>query len=188
MAKKARQLMTRPATRNARRAPRIKFGDTGPALRGTQLSTMEFLLCDRLPEDYRSFLRRHNGGIPVPSYFIWRAPTEEKRCSRVDRLFGLDPRPLHDPHRSGDCIWVTLKYGGLLPRWSVPIGFVDDENVLLIYVGGPREGQIWLMLSSAFPMHIDEPWNPDTAADFVAKSFRSFLQLLRDDAEAAVNA
>lgn len=87
------------------------------------------------------FLRKSNGGDPEPSIFRWSHPAEDEQHSHVETPLGLDPSSLDDLARGVDGLHVALKFRGLLPGLSVPIGFADRDNVLLIFEHGPREGE-----------------------------------------------
>ena len=55
-----------------RRAEKLKFSDVGPKLRGRQFDSMEGRLSlFGLPDEYRTFLRKYNGGVPDSCTFDW---------------------------------------------------------------------------------------------------------------------
>lgn len=181
MARKTARRKVGASRRAARRLVRVKFKRCGPSLTGAQITIMAGFLANLpLPSDYRAFLRKSNGGDPDPAHFVWHHPAEGERTSHVDCLLGLDPRPLDDPGRSVDVIRVALTYRDELPRGAIPIGFVDRDNLLLMFVVPPHEGQVWIKIWCEVPITIDEPWNPDAGAYPLAESFREFLLLLKD--------
>ena len=186
MSKKLRRV-EKKASRNAtvQRSGKVGFLDTGPPLRESQLCVVERLLCPdagRLPREYRHFLLQHNGGTPRPSEFAWRHPTEGQASSHVDRLLGIDLAAF-DLERSVDVLHVALAYRDELPRCSVPIGFVDRDDLLLIFVHGPREGQVWLKNWAEVSPLANEPGNPEGAVCLVAKTFAGFLRMLSQPAD-----
>lgn len=126
------------------------------------------------------FLRKSNGGDPEPSIFRWSHPAEDEQHSHVDTPLGLDPSSLDDLARGVDGLHVALKFRGLLPGLSVPIGFADRDNVLLIFEHGPREGESGSRSRTRF--HWEEYSDPGVGMYFVAPSFNAFLGLLRQEA------
>lgn len=149
---------------------------------------MEGRLClFGLPEAYRAFLRKHNGGVPDPNAFRWLHPSDGERRSHVDRLLGLDPRPLDDPRRNVDAVHVALKFRGFLPAYSLPVGFVDRDDLLVTFEHGPRLGQVWIKVLGELPVEVAPNPDPGAGLHFVAPSFTAFLNLLRQDAEAGAH-
>lgn len=163
---------------------RVRLTNVGWPLTPNQLDVMEDNLANfPLPTAYRSFLLKHNGGEPDPSYFAWRHPREGEMISHVDRMLGFDPRPMDDRLRGVDVFRVSLKYRDVLPDLSVPIAFVDRDDLLLIFVNGPREGRIMIKVWCEVSLRIDEPPTREEGVHPVAESFEAFLKMLRDGPE-----
>jgi hypothetical protein len=163
----------------------IAFKDVGPPLtpeqvgEGRTLGRLEaHLTANRcLPADFRAFVLRHNGGDPDPRNFKWFYPAEGEVIAQVENILGLDPRPFDDPRRNVDCISTTLIHRGELPRYAVAVGFVDRDNLLLIFVDGEREGQVWIKVMNEI-LGAGAPGNPEAGVFFVAESFTKFLSIL----------
>jgi hypothetical protein len=167
----------------ARELKRLTFtGGGGAKLDEMQLSVMEDMLCinSKLPDTFRAFLLRQNGGRPSPSAFTWHHPSEGKQSASVDKILGLDARPPDDLSRDTDCIRMTLKLRDELPAWAIVIGNVNRDDWLLTFEDGPREGQVWLKYWDEVPATVDEPANPEAGVYRVAESFEAFLQLLEE--------
>ncbi len=158
-----------------RASAKVKFRNVGPKLTGSQLGWAEFNLgSPKFPPDYRQFLLKYNGGSPDPALFNLHHPSEGTSSAHVDRLFGIDSGGF-DRQRAVDCISIALKYRDDMPRYSLPIGFVDRDNLLLIFLCGPREGQIWIKIWGEVSPLVDRPTDREAATYFVAKSFSEFL-------------
>jgi hypothetical protein len=167
----------------ARELARVTFSGGGPTLTAEQLSAMEDVLCmdGQLPPEFRAFLLRQNGGDPSPSYFVWLHPEQGKQVANLEKILGLDPRPIADRARELDCIRMTLKFRDELPTRAIVIANAARDDLLLTFEDGPREGEIWIKYWDEVPLGVDEPPNPEAGIYRVAESFVSFLQLLKDD-------
>jgi hypothetical protein len=76
----------------------LKFLDTnrcGP-LTEERLQRLEGRLKARLPDDYRAFLLRHNGGRPTLSRFTFSVDGEEQE-SIVEWFFAVHDQPYEEP-------------------------------------------------------------------------------------------
>lgn len=124
--------------------PDIPIAYAGVELTSEQLSSVQDLL--DAPKSCLDFLAWTNGGIPRTPYFDWTNSRGRRRTSRIDQLFGFDckcsPASID---QELDITWAILKFRHWLPRWSIPLGFVDDDWFLITFnVFDHREGQVWL--------------------------------------------
>lgn len=117
----------------------------------------------RLPEDYRQFLLRYNGGKPLPSGFRLALRTGPYTDSMVHALYSLydgEFDNLEDRVR-----WQRL------PPGVIKIGCDPGGNGICLVLTGERRGQIW------FRDHEREAHPPDWSnMDFVAPSFDAFMR------------
>src|SRR5687767_2580603 len=79
-----------------------------------------------LPEDYRAFLLRHNGGRPVPAGFTLTLGGEAM-CWRIHFFFGLN-----DPVESCPLQWNFDITHETRPPGTLPIA--DDEGGNMLYL------------------------------------------------------
>ena len=157
---------------------KVSFSDVGKPLSKVQLAAVEDLLSPfKLPKDYRQFLLDYNGGTPDPADFYWQHPSEGKRPARVDELLGIVLAPF-DEKRRIDCIYAAMTLRDDLPRFSVPIGYADRDNILLLFTQGPREGEVWIKIWDEVSVEVDDPSDPEDAVYFVADRFSEFLRSL----------
>lgn len=162
---------------------KVAFSECGKPLSSAELSAVEDLVSPfKLPKDYRRFLLDYNGGTPDPAEFNWQHRTEGKQCGRVDELFGIDLAPFNKKRRL-DCIQAALIHRDDLPRFSVPIGYADGHNILVVFTHGPREGEVWVKFWDEVSAKVDEPSNPEDAVYFVADRFSQFLRSLYQPAD-----
>jgi len=155
----------------------MPFRHTGAKITTGQLSELAFLM--NLPRELKRFLMWRNGGTPERRHFTWQHPDRGPESSRVDRFFGLDAGPF-DARRNNDMVWAILRFRDWLPRWSIPIAFVDEDSFLVTFpMGDGREDQIWLKewCHDGPDIHAD----PDADCYFVAPSAPEFVTML--DAE-----
>lgn len=152
--------------------PSLKFSSTGAQLTLKQLSRVGSML--DLPQSCLDYLAWRNGGDPTLAHFDWNVSGKRKRTSRIDGLFGVDCRlTIEKPERRLDIFWAITRFRHWLPRWSIPLGFVDGDWFLITFTTyDQRAGQIWLKeWQHDVP---DDTMNPDKRIHFVANSFVEF--------------
>lgn len=164
--------MAKPKQAKAR-FPAMPFSGTGAKLTTNQLSSVGYLL--DLPPSCREFLSWRNGGVPQSNHFDWYPSPKRKKTSRIDSLFGIDCRQSIDAlNRRLDIPWAILRFRHWLPRWSVPLGFIDDDWFLITFtIYDDRAGEIWLKeWCHDVP---DDSIDPNKKIHFISKSFADFV-------------
>lgn len=117
----------------------------------------EMSISARLPDDYREFLLRHNGGYPSPNGF--RGGDEV-----LNRFFGLW-------QKHADLNYELLAHRGVIPEGTIPIASDPFGNAILLEVARPNRGRIW------FWDH-ERSGEPDKAVSLLANSFTDFVKSL----------
>jgi len=129
---------------------------------------LERRLGARLPDDYSSFLLRHNGGRADASAFDFVDSTGEKTSSRVDWFFGIADDDSYGLSANAD------DYNDRVPQGFCPIGSDPFGNVIVLCVSSNDFGSVW------FWDHENEQEEPDLSnMSRVAGSFTEFLTALR---------
>lgn len=141
----------------------------GPLLSLTDVERFEAVLGAPLPHAYRSFLLSRNGGRPVLSRFHYLGRKGARKFADVAQLDPLIGRP--------SITDMMNCFSGCLPTGSIPIGTSMASFPIVLYVSGPRVGQIWFKVWDDL---LDEPnpTNADAAVYFLADSFENFLDKL----------
>jgi cell wall assembly regulator SMI1 len=128
---------------------------------------LETRLGAQLPEDYRAFLLRFNGGKPLPAEFRLASGRS-----------GSDLHTLSALHEGELCNLETKIYllGPRIPPGVLPIGTDSFGNAICLVLAGERRGQIW------FWDHERDLDPPDWSnMDLIADSFDAFMRGLRPD-------
>ena len=135
------------------------------SLSQNRLEEFEKRVQSPLPQDYRDFLLKYNGGQPAPSFF-WIVP--EKDGSEMERFYGI-----HDQ------TWYSLetyageqRYG--LPPSMLPIADDGTSNFICLDISIQQYGEIY------FIDHELHGFQPGSAEGIIklANSFSDFLALL----------
>ncbi len=128
-----------------------------------RVEALEAQIGARLPDDYRQFLLRYNGGKPLPSGFRLAqrtGPYTDSLVHSLDSLYDDDICNLESTVR-----WQRV------PPGVITIGCDPGGNGICLVVAGERRGQIW------FWDHEREPDEPDWSnMDLVATSFEAFMK------------
>jgi len=139
----------------------IRLRDSAEPVSPDQLAQIEGSLDLRLPDEYRSFLLRANGGVPDPKGFRYTVVDEEEGTRSQHKAKIARFYPAAD---------LEVPWG--FPDWLLPIALVEDAlegGMLCIAVKGKRQGRVYY-----WP---EQEIGEDTLHR-VADSFGSFLALL----------
>ena len=141
----------------------INFENIGSPLTAAQIRGLERKLGASLPEDYKQFLRKTNGGRPRETAL--HVPVAEEEVL-VDFLFGLGRKP-------GILEWLS-ELRRDMPSGFIPIGKDPGGNIYIMDLNLPNQGIIYYWdKSHSFPTS-----NPEGNTYPVARSFSRLLELL----------
>lgn len=133
--------------------------DVGPPLTQADIAGLEAELRVALPEDYRAFLARYNGGRPKPSSFPIRGFTADEFGGDVHYFYSLP-----------DLVWHYKTLKGRIPSDLFPIAGDGSGNIICVSMTGLNRGAVY------FWDHDKEYWPPGyDNAYFVAENFNKFL-------------
>lgn len=144
----------------------------GPSLQEEDVSALEIALGNTLPEAFRKFLLRFNGGVPVPSF----APVEDMPNNptlSIRRFFGLC--------QAYQCYDIESSYQVFSDRVGaegIPIASTGTAQYFILHLAGLRQGEVWVWDQSI-------AWGKDPRDVPMyksASSFAEFIESLRDDA------
>ena len=142
-----------------------------PPVAADEVARFEAELPAPLPDDYRAFLERQNGGMPDPNKFrvAWVADEHAGRYPRsnLDILFGLGSEPEHADLRHNREILSGSVADNLLP-----IGLDPAANRILLGLSGDEAGRVYLWVNEFEP---DSGFTPVQGLGFVADSFSALI-------------
>jgi hypothetical protein len=136
---------------------------SGDALAPDELSVLETEIGAAVPDPYRSFLLRYNGGAPSPNVVdVGGAPGTP---TDVQVFFGV--RRSIETSNIG---WNKRMFAERIPSPLLPIAVDSGGNLFCLTLSGPRRGNImYATLEGASPQFY-----------LVATDFDLFLAKLRD--------
>lgn len=138
--------------------------DVGPPLTQAHIAGLEAELRVDLPDDYRAFLARYNGGRPKPRFFPIRGVAADE-FGVVQRFFSVG-----GPARVPDLVWYFRTLKGRIPSDLFPIAGDGSGNIICISMAGLNRGVVY------FWDHDKEYWPPGYDNVYlVAESFNKFL-------------
>ena len=109
--------------------------DSGSPIRETSISAFEERLRIKLPDDYKSFLLKSNGGRPEKTWVFdfYDIHYERADSSVINDLYVLRDE---DTTKRDDIIFVykTLLEGGQIPQGLLPIADDPGGNIIFICV------------------------------------------------------
>jgi hypothetical protein len=127
----------------------------------------------RLPEDYRQFLLKHNGGAPSPMNTIDSEEEGRATSSDVQFFYGI-----HNGENWASIEWILECFAGRIVEEGLPIASDSGGNQYVLITRGEREGQIYF-------------WNHELETDLpsyqnmsrVAGNFAEFIEKLYEYVE-----
>jgi hypothetical protein len=163
---------TGTADRSVRRlglpASPLPLTDSYGALSPSLLQELEDALEARLPDAYRTFLLRWNGGRPHAAAFRGEDSGDESLESFLGLAAGHDD----------DLLAFLDLYEGRLPDGQLPIAYDAFGNLILIALSGPDAGAVFFWDHELEP---DEPCESNLQR--LAPDFNTFLSMFHEDDE-----
>lgn len=129
----------------------------GTPATNSQIAEFEAAEGIKLPVDFRTFLKEHNGGRPIPDAFT----IGPDNATLLDTFFQLglgEDEPC-------DLQTMCDRYHGRIPADFIPVGADAGGNVVLLAVHGEAYGRVYFL----------DQMNPRPAFE-IAPSFQAFLE------------
>jgi len=154
----------------------------------TAIDRIERRLRTSLPAEYRSYLL---SGLPWDDrrrFVRWRAGDQWPSVVEVDRPYHYIARRI--PYKQGFTQNPTIEFmldvfdkrrpgDGVIPPEAIAIASCPTYEELLLFVKGPRYGQVWLKDWLALEEEARD--QPELGLHFVASCFSEFLQMLIEE-------
>ncbi len=132
--------------------------------------TIEQFFRFKLPQSYKLFLYKSNGGVTKNKFFLLR--NNVKEGSVLDRLFGLTAKQYYN------MLVYYRDYSTRIPINTLPIGCDPGGNIILLSVKGEDYGKVY------FWDHEMETDPPDYSnLTLIADSFDEFINGLKSEEE-----
>jgi hypothetical protein len=136
----------------------------------TRLESLENILGQAIPSDYRRFLHQFNGGVPSPSFFWIEEGIEG---TGVHQFYGLHDGPRH---LSIDTYCGDQRYG--IPQGFLAIADDGVGNTILLAITGEDRGSIFFLDHETHPYDMPDSMEGVTK---IANSFLAFMALLTSE-------
>ena len=111
-----------------------KFG----AVSDEQCSAFENARRCQLPEDYRSFLLKHNEGDPRPVITLEFGDSESRRSTGLKYFYGI-----HDGPNWASLQWVAEIFHGRIPDEGIPVASDEYGNQIVLVHRGKHAREIY---------------------------------------------
>jgi hypothetical protein len=152
--------------------------ERGPQVTEASVAAFEKLLRATLPDDYREFLLRVNGGQTALSHCNFTVLLHKRKDeTSLNSLNSLD-----DPDDRFNLAvrWRSSRHR--LPSEVIPAGYDDFGGIVGVVVAGPHRGQVWFLDGYCPRPEGSNPrvdWFDRRDVCKLADSFREFMQGLR---------
>ena len=113
----------------------VQIHDAGPALTEADLDSVERRLGRTLPNEYRAFLREHNGGTPWPDAFNYGVEAGQGGPEAYLWFF-LSAKQLVNTHQ---------RLSGHIPAWLFPVARTTYGDLVCITLDSAHGGAIYLL-------------------------------------------
>jgi SMI1-KNR4 cell-wall len=111
--------------------------EVGRSINDEDIRILENNIGISLPEDYKEFLKRSNGGRPTPKYFPIQGFTNNP-VGQVQDFFGID-----DPVQSCRLDWKYKMFLGRIPKNLFPIACEDGGSLVCLSLSGQDKGCVY---------------------------------------------
>lgn len=157
----------------------VKITGSEKSLSEQDLQRAESVIGASLPDEYRRFLLRHNGGRPDPADF--RIKWDDPELARSYRISTVgDFHSIYDGHVLNLLDDFKI-YQDRIPKGTLAVATDPGGNAILLGLAGDRRGEVFYWVN-ALPAKYDET---DFAnLGFVADSFDEFVNSLFDSESA----
>lgn len=165
----------------------LVFRRSRQAITEEDLNNAEKKIAKKFPNEYRSFLIKHNGGRPqddLSGFEIEWNDESADECWSYDfgivdflNFISFDEKN----SESVNFFRCYRNYKRRIPKNTIPIGYDPGGNLILIGVGEENQGKIFFWLLEAERQSSDEPEYLNVG--FVANSFNEFMDSLFDPEE-----
>lgn len=142
--------------------------DPGAPLSEDQVVAAERELGCTLPDDYRDFIKRYNGRRLRPHLLM--ATDNDGTDFRFVKNISLLPLVTSAGGGSTGVLSSRAEWKPLLPQGCIAIGVSKEGTGVVLYVEGPRRGEVWLKESKAGPADPESGMFPCS---------RSFMRMMR---------
>lgn len=142
-----------------------RIEDSGPPLSDIDIARAESRLGVRFPRQYKDFLRRNNGGRPIPDCFPC-GPSNDSSLSYFFEIYdGPDALDLRENVEDA-------REGSYMPPEYIPIAHDAFSNLVCIIVEGPGVGEVYFL-----EHHLTEPSSLTKIADDFDSFCASFFDI-----------
>ncbi|MBZ9560089.1 SMI1/KNR4 family protein [Halomonas coralii] len=148
---------------------------TGKKLRPEDLSRAEDELGHALPEAYKSFLLKYNGGVPLESYIDFEAEKLKLPGDEIKKFYGLNAKP------ANDILHKMKEIGCNLPAGLIFIANTHGGNFFLLSLREDSYGEVFY---KDHELEDKSPFDPEngTLPESTAKVSRAFREPLNKSA------
>jgi len=144
----------------------FELSDVGPLLTEGQIARVERQLDVKLPDEYRTFLIRTNGGKPCQDTF--QIPLHKTLTTgRIVSLFGIG-RAI----KESNIDWNYKNLIGQLPNYHFPIAVTPEEDMVTLSLGRLDAGRVYYWVRAEYNV------TGDNEAYFIAGNFDKFIDSL----------
>jgi hypothetical protein len=135
----------------------VKIRDAAKRVTPEQLQEVEQRLGMSLPDEYRKFLLRTNGGVPEPGGFEFPDLSEDQPgdFDEVELFYSvLVPPPAEFDLRSFESAVRHMRSELKLPLDYVPIAMTVNQEIIALGVDGKARGKVyyWAYISAGFEL------------------------------------
>lgn len=154
-----------------------KLDDLSP-LTDSVLTEMEAKANISVPRELREYLLLANGFHASPNYIP--SPIGDYYVE-IPFIAGLDENGFM-PNESADTrsvSYLSWVYGDCIPSSCIPIGYVGEANLLIVWHRGSRKGKVGFKKYDED--RLEEPGYSSKDLKVLAKDFKDFINLFSED-------
>lgn len=157
----------------------FKVSKSDPAIGNADIKNLERIVGRSLPDAFKKFYIKCNGGVPSKD---WWDSSDEYEPMRIKRFKAIAPENsvnATDTKFLGGC-YITMTQKEVIPKTLLPFAIDDGGNFFCLDL---VDGNISFYATDSFDSEKSITINQTIAQRWLAISFETFIENLKDEAE-----
>lgn len=157
----------------------LKVSKAESAVGQADIECLEAIINSRLPEGFKAFYLRNNGGVPNKDWWDSEDEYEPIRIKKFKAVASKDDPAAAETKFLGGC-YALMTAKGVIPRTLLPFANDDGGNFFCLDL---KKGSVCFFATDSFDSECSSETNHANAYRWIAKTFDSFIAGLKDESE-----
>ncbi|SEU11805.1 SMI1/KNR4 family protein [Pseudomonas graminis] len=157
----------------------LKVSKAEPPVGLTDIESLEVIVNIQLPKDFKEFYLRNNGGVPDKDWWDSEDEYDPIRIKKFKAVASKDDPAAQDTNFLGGC-YALMTAKDVIPSTLLPFANDDGGNFFCLDL---KKGNVCFFATDSFDSECSPATNHANAYRWIAKTFGSFIEGLKDESE-----